>query len=416
MTPQEKLNEAFVSAIISILQTCNSTTSGNESNSITAIKCKCRDIMDFYYQCPTRPWHSVADGDLPKVAKDYIFVYQGICAQGFMNWDKTLSLEGKDDSTLCIYDVDYWIEIPKFVLRAKDKFKFMNGITPSLQKKIDYSIRVMQKAERLALSMNDEGFWLAFSGGKDSQVLYHLALMAGVKFKAHMNLTSVDPPEVIRFVRKNYPEVEMIKPKMSIYNMAVKKGILPTMRLRWCCAEYKETSGAGFVTLIGVRKAESVRRSKREVVESTNSNPKKRKQWNFDQFVEHEESLVQCMGNGKEKIVISPILYWTDDDVWTFLNANNIEHCSLYDNGYRRIGCICCPMSSFKQKLREIKDYPHVKKNWIKACAKLKEKGFVCHNLTPDDMFDWWISGMSYKKWYTEKYLQQKFNFKDIAE
>ena len=143
----------------------------------------------------------------------------------------------------------------------------MSGITISLQKKIDYSIKVMQKAERLALSMNDEGFWLAFSGGKDSQVLYHLALMAGVKFKAYMNLTSVDPPEVIRFVRKNYTEVEMIKPKMSIYNMAVKKGILPTRRFRWCCAEYKETAGAGFVTLIGVRKAESVKRSKRELIE-----------------------------------------------------------------------------------------------------------------------------------------------------
>lgn len=113
MTPQEKLNEAFISAIVSILYVCNTTTSGNESNSITAIKRKCGDIMDFYYQCPARPWHSVADGDLPKVAKDYIFVYQGTCAQGFMNWDKTLSLDGKDDSTLCIYDVDYWIEIPK---------------------------------------------------------------------------------------------------------------------------------------------------------------------------------------------------------------------------------------------------------------------------------------------------------------
>lgn len=40
----------------------------------------------------------------------------------------------------------------------------MNGITPSLQKKINYSVKVIQKAERLALSMNDEGFWLAFSG------------------------------------------------------------------------------------------------------------------------------------------------------------------------------------------------------------------------------------------------------------
>lgn len=113
------------------------------------------------------------------------------------------------------------------------------------------------------------------------------------------------------------------------------------------------------------------------------------------------------------KIIVSPILYWTDDDVWTFLNTNNIEYCSLYDNGYRRIGCICCPMSSFKQKVREIKDYPHVKKNWIKVCAKLKEKGLARHNSTPDDIFDWWISGKSYKMWYAEKYLQQKINFEE---
>lgn len=82
----------------------------------------------------------------------------------------------------------------------------MNGITSSLQKKIDYSIKVIQKAERLALSMNDEGFWLAFSGGKDSQVLYHLALMAGVKFKAHMNLTSVDHPKLYALLEKTIPK------------------------------------------------------------------------------------------------------------------------------------------------------------------------------------------------------------------
>lgn len=65
----------------------------------------------------------------------------------------------------------------------------MKNISKALQCKIDYSIKVMQKAQRLALAMNKEGFWLAFSGGKDSQVLYHLALLAGVKFKAYMNLT-----------------------------------------------------------------------------------------------------------------------------------------------------------------------------------------------------------------------------------
>jgi phosphoadenosine phosphosulfate reductase len=79
-----------------------------------------------------------------------------------------------------------------------------------------------------------------------------------------MNLTSVDPPEVIRFVKKNYPDVELIKPRMSIYEMAKKKGCLPTRLVRWCCEEFKEMSGAGKVTLIGIRKSESTNRKKRK--------------------------------------------------------------------------------------------------------------------------------------------------------
>lgn len=72
----------------------------------------------------------------------------------------------------------------------------------SLQSKTEYSIALLRKCEQMALEMDSEnGFYLAFSGGKDSQALYHIAKMAGVKFKAHMNLTSVDPIEVIRFVR-----------------------------------------------------------------------------------------------------------------------------------------------------------------------------------------------------------------------
>ena len=73
----------------------------------------------------------------------------------------------------------------------------------SLQYKIDYSVNLLRKAESLALKLDPEnGFYLAFSGGKYSQALYHIAKMAGVKFKAHMSLTSVDPPQVIRFVEE----------------------------------------------------------------------------------------------------------------------------------------------------------------------------------------------------------------------
>lgn len=219
----------------------------------------------------------------------------------------------------------------------------------NLQSKIEYSIALLRKCEQMALDYDqDNGFYLAFSGGKDSQVLYHLALMAGVKFKAHMNLTSIDPPDVIRFVKRNYPDVELIKPKMSIYDMALKTHFLPTRRIRWCCAKFKEMSGAGKVTLIGIRHAESARRSKRNEVETGD----RKFSGNFDQFSEHRETMVTCVG-GKDKILVSPIINWTERDVWGFLNGNGIEHCSLYDEGYTRIGCILCPMSNYKQKLKD---------------------------------------------------------------
>ena len=281
-------------------------------------------------------------------------------------------------------------------------------MTESLQYKIDHSIQLLKKAEKLALEFDSEnGFYLAFSGGKDSQVIYQLAKEAGVKFKAHMNLTSVDPPEVIRFVKRNYPGVELIKPKMSIYDMSIKKKILPTRFRRWCCAEYKETSGAGTVTIIGIRHEESIKRSKRNEVETGN----RKFSGNFDQFSEHKEKMVSCV-NRKDKILLSPIIYWTEKDVWSYLNDRKLNHCCLYDEGFKRIGCLLCPMSSSKQKIKEIKKYPHIKKNWIKAIQCLIDNGYINHNFsTPEVGFDWWISGKSFKQYYADEFLQQKIDF-----
>ena len=68
---------------------------------------------------------------------------------------------------------------------------------PSLQKKILYSIDLIRKSEKMALRLDPmDGFYNTFSVGKDSQCLYHLVKLSGVKAKTHMNLTSVDPPEV----------------------------------------------------------------------------------------------------------------------------------------------------------------------------------------------------------------------------
>lgn len=266
------------------------------------------------------------------------------------------------------------------------------------RKKITHSVELLRKAEKLALAYDSEnGFYNTFSGGKDSQCLYHIAKIAGVKFRTHMNLTSVDPPEVIRFVRKQYPDVELIKPKDSIFNLAVKKNFLPTQTIRWCCKEFKEDAGAGKVTLIGIRHAESVRRSKRNEVEINNrkfsgtleqldtyrdarkekiedSHRRGRKPSSVTIVNADGERTLGCIG-GKETLLISPIIYWTDDEVWTFLNTLGITHCELYDQGWHRIGCIGCPMSSAKQKVIEEKRWPHVKRNWIKAIKKIRDMG-----------------------------------------
>lgn len=225
-----------------------------------------------------------------------------------------------------------------------------------------------------------------------------------------MNLTSVDPPEVIRFVKKNYPDVELIKPRMSIYEMAKKKGCLPTRLVRWCCEEFKEMSGAGKVTLIGIRKSESTNRKKRNEIETGD----RKFSGTFDQWSEHQEKMVTCVG-GKDKILVSPILYWTEKDVWDYLKRMHIPYCELYDKGYKRIGCIMCPMSNYKQNVRGMKDFPHVCKNWRKTIEWLIENKWKDKPLLqdPDMVLKWWISKKSFKEFYADEVMQQKLEFKD---
>ena len=288
----------------------------------------------------------------------------------------------------------------------------LNRASVQLRKKMLHSVELLQKAEKIALNYDaEQGYFLAFSGGKDSQTLYHIAQLAGVRFQGHMNLTSVDPPEVIRFVKKNYPEVELNKPGKSIFQSAVERQILPTMRVRWCCAEYKETAGAGKVTLIGIRKAESSRRAKRNEVEINNRKfsgdldgleeyrqeqkakriRRKSKEDGVNITNADEEQTLGCI-HGKESLLISPIFYWTEQDVWEFLNdVVKVPHCSLYDEGWHRIGCIGCPMSSHKQKMIENERYPHVKRNWIKAIKAIRnggvfKKDYIWWNIRKDWM------------------------------
>lgn len=266
-------------------------------------------------------------------------------------------------------------------------------MTDQLLRKLAHSIELLRRSEKLALRYDpDDGFFLAFSGGKDSQALYHVAQLSGVRFKAHFSPTTVDPPALIRFIRRQYPEVQFERVEKSIFDRAIERGILPTQRIRWCCADFKERAGAGKVTLIGIRHSESARRSKRNEVEVSGKKfsgeleefygwseerirKKMPKNLNVDEFSEAKETEVRCIG-GKDKILISPIIDWTEEDVWEFLNeVLRVPHCELYDQGWKRIGCIMCPMSSPKQKKRELELYPHVYHKWIETIKAIRNGG-----------------------------------------
>ena len=127
--------------------------------------------------------------------------------------------------------------------------------------------KVEMAIKRLQAFCPEEGYYLAFSGGKDSQCIYHLAKMAGVKFDAHYNVTSVDPPELIRFIKRNYPDVHWDYPRdrdgkvVTMWNLIPRKQMPPTRLARYCCEWFKESSGEGRVTVTGVRWAESANRA-----------------------------------------------------------------------------------------------------------------------------------------------------------
>ena len=142
------------------------------------------------------------------------------------------------------------------------------------------------------------------------------------------------------------------------------------------------------MTLVGIRAEESKTRSKRNEIGTS----KRKYDISFDQFDEHKEKMVSCVG-GKDKVIISPILAWTDKDVWEFLNKMNIKHCDLYDKGMKRIGCILCPMSSIGEMMKYPFDYPHQTKKFLNEIEIFVKDGHYQElGENPNMVLAWYLS------------------------
>ena len=142
----------------------------------------------------------------------------------------------------------------------------------------------------------------------------------------------------------------------------------PTRLVRYCCQVLKERGGDGRVVLTGIRSTESMSRKRRRQVEPCDR---------------------------KGKTLVHPILHWTDSEVWGFIRSEGLLVCSLYDRGFRRIGCVGCPMSYNKR--RELEAYPKIKAAYLHAFGRMlkerKRRGLITDKWdTPEDVMEWWLS------------------------
>lgn len=246
----------------------------------------------------------------------------------------------------------------------------------------------------LTLGIMDSPYYVAYSGGKDSDAIRILFELSGVRYELVHNHTTIDAPETVRYVRA-IPNIQISYPELSMWKLIVKTGIPPTRKMRYCCSYLKEHGGESRFVVTGVRWSESVRRKAiRTGLEVKHNNPQKSLFLNVDND-ESRMMLETCKLKGKR--ILNPIVDWTDDDVWEFLNNYGCESNPLYQCGYKRVGCVGCPLAGPKLQKKAFERYPTFEQNYIRAFDRMLEKRQrIVKNTygweTGQDVMNWWIS------------------------
>lgn len=246
-----------------------------------------------------------------------------------------------------------------------------------LTEKIEMAIDLIRCFEKQALALSDDGYYVCFSGGKDSIVMERLFAMSGVKYKSYYNNTTIDPPELVQFIKREYPHTIWNNPKKHLLTELVNRaGGAPTRRVRWCCEVYKEQGGAGTFRAIGVRAAESARRK------------------GLWKLVRQDDYFKTPM--------MSPVLYWTDEDVWAFIGEQHMKYCSLYDEGFKRLGCVGCPLGG-RKRAAEFKRWPKYEKMWQRSFQKYWERWKTVPKKDGNERWSSFKTWEDYWQWWMEE-------------
>ncbi len=253
------------------------------------------------------------------------------------------------------------------------------------------AIALIQAYEDIALSFNEAGYYVAFSGGKDSIVLADLFKKAQVKYTLNHNITGIDFPEVIYFMRNHYPKLKWHMYEKSMFKLIEEKGIPPTRLARYCCSYLKEGGGENCLVATGVRWAESTRRKNQRGLAEVQHYKVEKKLILLNDNDDNRREFETCQLKGKR--ILNPLIAWHDEDIWDYIKINNLPYPALYDRGYTRAGCIGCPLSCMQK--RELEEFPKFKQAFIKAFDRMlvtrKNKNLETSWKNGEEVFNWWI-------------------------
>lgn len=267
----------------------------------------------------------------------------------------------------------------------------------------------LQEASQMSLALYGLPLVITISGGKDSSVCLELAKRAGIPFEVMHSHTTADAPETVYFVREdmkrleetgvscaiNYPTYK--GKRTSMWDLIPQKLMPPTRFVRYCCDILKEGGGKGRFIVTGVRWAESAKRAKnRGVLEILHRDKEKKITLNNDND-ENRRLFETCALKGKR--ICNPIIDWSDDDVWDYIRGNRIEINPLYREGFKRVGCIGCPMAGTKGRQFAFARYPKYKDMYIRAFDKMmaerirrnRTQGTWRMGTTGRDIYHWWM-------------------------
>lgn len=296
-----------------------------------------------------------------------------------------------------------------------------------LDEKIQRSIDIIKLAADMSEHYYHKPLLIAYSGGKDSEVLVDLAIKSGVPIEILNSHTTVDAPETVYHIRRQFAKwremgisCEVRYPtykgkRTSMWELIPREGIMPTIWARYCCAVLKETGGKRRITALGVRRSESVNRKDRAAYEIIGKNKESAIRKTYEDTAEvYQEDLDdspygECRfiekAKRNAKISANPIIDWTDEDVWAYIRDNGVIYNPLYDEGFSRVGCVGCPLAGGKHMRRDFERWPKYKALYRRACQKLydtlKAQGkafYITASSTNieaksgDEIFDWWIN------------------------